>query len=246
MKTIRPRLITFDVTGTLLKTGLEAHYTEIGTLHGLTMEPSKLAASFKTNMNKLAAEHPVFGKHTGLGWENWWRTIVYNVFKEQNVNPCEKALEKVADHLIECYGTDKCWHKYPDTVSILEYLKNHDVVLGVISNFDGRLESVLASTELRPYFSFVLSSYDLGSEKPDPTIFEEALKIARRYGPAVRPQEAVHIGDTYDKDYIGAKNANWNGILIARDTTKEAKAPAKDVFNTLDELRSHFDKVLAS
>ncbi|XP_046734304.1 rhythmically expressed gene 2 protein-like [Diprion similis] len=247
MNAIRPRLVTFDVTGTLLMTGLEVHYSEVGSRYGLSVDPRKLAGSFKQNFNKLAADHPVFGKHTGLGWENWWRTIVHNVFREQNEHTCEKALDKVASTLIECYSTNECWHKYPDTLNILDYLKKKNVVLGVISNFDARLESVLVSTELRPYFSFVLSSYDLGTEKPDPLIFEEALKITKRYcDRSVLPHEAVHIGDTYDKDYLGAKNAKWNAILIKRDDKKptdNTKLPHRDVYRSLNDLKIHFDKV---
>ncbi|XP_020712194.2 rhythmically expressed gene 2 protein-like [Athalia rosae] len=249
MNLIRPRLVTFDVTGTLLMTALEVHYTEIGSLHGISMDSKKLVTSFKNNFHKLAQDHPIFGKTTGLGWQNWWRTIVYNVFRDQDKNSSEKTLDKVADHLIECYGTKKCWHKYPDTLKILNYLKKQDVVLGVISNFDSRLESVLVSTELRPYFSFVLTSYDFGSEKPDPTIFEEALRRSKPYSnTSIQPHEALHIGDTYDRDYLGAKNANWNAILIKRDSKQKidlAKAPADDVFQNLDDVLVHLNSVFS-
>lgn len=248
MNIVRPRLVTFDVTGTLLMTALEVHYAEIASQHGLYAEPQKLAASFKKNFNKLARDHPIFGKNTGLGWEKWWRTIVHNVFREQNEKCKESDLDRVAESLIKCYGTNKCWHKYPDTLNILEYLKEQNVTLGVISNFDARLESVLASTELRPYFSFVLSSYDHGFEKPDPSIFEEALKITNKLTneAVVLPQESFHVGDTYDKDYLGAKNANWNAVLIKRDSKKindKTKVQSENVFSTLDELRNYFHRV---
>lgn len=134
MKCVKPRLITFDVTGTLLMTKLEEHYTEIGYKHGLSIEPRKLARSFESNFRRLALEHPIFGKHTGLGWENWWRTIVHNVFKDQNEHIPDTTLDKVANALIECYSTRRCWHTYPGTVELLECLRKYKIILGVISN----------------------------------------------------------------------------------------------------------------
>jgi len=92
---IRPRLVTFDVTGTLLMTKLEENYIKIGSQHGLLIEPRKLARSFKNNFAQLSKEHPIYGKHTGLGWKNWWRIIVHNVFKEQHASVSTDTLDKV-------------------------------------------------------------------------------------------------------------------------------------------------------
>lgn len=92
---VRPRLVTFDVTGTLLMTKLEEHYIEIGSQYGLLVEPRKLARSFKSNFAQLSKEHPIYGKHTGLGWNNWWRTIVHNVFREQHASVSTDTLDKV-------------------------------------------------------------------------------------------------------------------------------------------------------
>ncbi|KZC12112.1 PREDICTED: rhythmically expressed gene 2 protein-like [Dufourea novaeangliae] len=240
---VRPRLVTFDVTGTLLMTKLEEHYVQIGTQHGLSVDPCKLARSFKNNFHRLSIEHPVYGKHTGIGWENWWRRIVHNVFKDQHNCIPQATLDKVANSLIKCYSTSMCWQKYPGTIELLEYLQKKGLILGVISNFDERLEAILLDTRIRFYFSFVLTSYDFGVEKPDPTIFDEAIKLTKeRHSINVTPQEAIHIGDSISNDYIGAKNSNWNAILVKRDNdaaTKQ-KIPKEDAVKNLEELRLHF------
>lgn len=243
---MRPRLITFDVTGTLLMTKLE-QYIEVGSRHGLSVDPRKLARSFKSSFHKLSVEHPVFGKHTGIGWENWWRKMVYNVFKDQHNYVANSTLDKVANNLISCYGTSMCWHKYPDTIELLEYLREQDIILGVISNFDERLEGVLEDTGIRVYFSFVLTSYDFGVEKPDTSIFDEALRLTRkRHCVNVTPREALHIGDSFSKDYVGAKNAKWNAILIKRDDydANDERLPEGDVFKNLYDLRVHLSTLI--
>ncbi|XP_028045917.1 rhythmically expressed gene 2 protein isoform X2 [Monomorium pharaonis] len=212
---VRPRLVTFDVTGTLLMTKLE-HYIEIGSQHGLLVEPRKLAQSFKTNFVQLSKEHPIYGKHTGLGWRNWWKTIVHNVFREQHASVSTDTLDK-----------------------------KRNVILGVISNFDQRLESILEEVQIRQYFAFVLTSYDFGMEKPSLSIFEEALRLVKHFREEeILPEEAIHIGDRVDNDYFGAKSAGWNALLIKHDNEiNESKVPRKDVFKSLDELQRHFENI---
>jgi HAD superfamily hydrolase (TIGR01549 family) len=45
----------------------------------------------------------------------------------------------------------------------------------------------------------IISSADVGVEKPDPRIFEEALRKL-----SVAPQDTVHVGDLIRDDYEGA------------------------------------------
>ena len=249
IKFIRPRLITFDVTGTLLMTKLEEHYVDIGSQHGLSVDAGKLARSFKNSFHKLSVEHPIYGKHTGIGWENWWRKIVHHVFKDQHSYVSDATLDKVANSLIRCYGTSMCWHKYPGTIELLEYLRKKGLIMGVISNFDERLEAILEDTRIRFYFSFVLTSYDFGMEKPHTSIFDEALRLTKeRHSIDVAPQEAIHIGDSVSNDYNGAKNANWNALLIKRDNdvTGDKEIPAENIFRNLEDLRLYFSTLLNS
>ncbi|OXU25559.1 hypothetical protein TSAR_005827 [Trichomalopsis sarcophagae] len=245
-----PRLITFDVTGTLLMTKLEQHYVEAAASHGLDrIDVPRIAKAFKTNFKRLENEHPIFGKSTGLGWQNWWRSLVHEVFRDQDRAICSEKLDKIADSLIECYSTSRCWHKYPGTDELLESLSRRRprVVLGVISNFDERLEAVLDDARIRSYFSFVITSYGLGVEKPSPAIFQEALRLSSiDLNETIRPDEAIHIGDRVDNDYLGARSANWNAILINRedDPIDEKVVDPRDVFRHFDDLKTHFDSLL--
>lgn len=139
-----------------------------------------------------------------------------------------------------------CWHKYPGTIELLDYLRKKELILGVISNFDERLEAILEDIRIRSYFSFVLTSYDLGVEKPDTLIFDEALRLTKkRHSINISPQQAIHIGDSVNNDYIGAKDAKWNAILIQHDNDGNQKEiPAEDVFRNLRDLRVHLSTLL--
>lgn len=118
--------------------------------------------------------------------------------------------------------------------------------MGVISNFDQRLESILEDVQIRQYFAFVLTSYDFGIEKPSLLIFEEALRLIKNLQEEeILPQEAMHIGDRVDNDYFGAKSAGWNALLIKHNNEiDESKVPRENVFGSLKELQKHFDRML--
>ena len=50
-----------------------------------------------------------------------------------------------------------------------------------------------------------------GARKPDPAIFTPALEIA-----GCGPEEALHVGDTFEEDAAGARAAGIRSLLIDR------------------------------
>ena len=65
-----------------------------------------------------------------------------------------------------------------------------------------------------------MASHDarVRSAKPDPHIFNYTLAAV-----GVSAEEVVHVGDTYEADIIGARNAGIRPILIDRDETQTGK-----------------------
>ena len=98
---------------------------------------------------------------------------------------------------------------HPDAKRLLEKLVKSGLQLGVISNSNGSVRSVLEATGLAPHLQFVLDSAIVGVEKPDPKIFRLALSEA-----GVEPHEAMYIGDLYSVDVLGARSAGMQAILL--------------------------------
>jgi HAD superfamily hydrolase (TIGR01509 family) len=86
-------------------------------------------------------------------------------------------------------------------VPALERLQAAGLALACVSDWDIGLEEQLAKVGLDHFFETVLTSAEAGAPKPEPPIFEEAL---RRLG--VRPARALHVGDG-EGDREGAKAA---------------------------------------
>lgn len=97
----------------------------------------------------------------------------------------------------------------PQAFSVLEALKGRGYRLGVISNSNGTVEALLQQAGLHPFLDVILDSGRVGVEKPDPRIFQRALDEV-----GVKPGEAVHIGDLYSVDIVGAKGAGLHAILL--------------------------------
>ena len=77
-------------------------------------------------------------------------------------------------------------------------------------------------------------SDDCGITKPLPGIFEYALK---RTGATA--ETTVMIGDNYDADVQGAKNAGWHTILFNLKNFDSNNVPDADVVvETLEEIKS--------
>ncbi len=73
------KLITFDVTGTLLKFKKPPYkvYTEFAKAAGLIVDEDEVKVNFKKHFQQMSQEKPHFGEC----WETWWTTVVTNTFK---------------------------------------------------------------------------------------------------------------------------------------------------------------------
>lgn len=239
------RLITFDVTDTLLKfrSAPGKQYGDIGALYGVLTNDNVLALNFKIHWRRLSKEHPNFGRSTGLGWENWWRDLIAGTFKDSHNYTIDKGkLDSVADHLIEVYKTSACWQQCYGALGLLSYIRSKKIPMGVVSNFDPRLETILKNNKLKHYFRFILTSYEAGFEKPDKKIFDKVMEMSKIE--RLNPEECLHIGDNATLDYFGAKNSNWHSYLIndrspSKLVEKYSGLDKRNVYCSLYDLHKH-------
>ena len=81
--------------------------------------------------------------------------------------------------------------------------------IAVISNADGGIERVLSRCGIAGCFESITDSGIVGVEKPRAEIFEAALKAMR-----ARADESLYLGDVYSVDYVGARNAGMQAVLL--------------------------------
>jgi putative hydrolase of the HAD superfamily len=128
----------------------------------------------------------------------------------------EMVVSKAADASVSA------WQKSitidPNALDVLGALRARKT-LGLVSNFEHppHIYLLLSRLGLARLFDTVVVSGDVGVEKPDPRIFELAL---RQVG--LEPREAVYVGDTAE-DVQGALAAGMCPILIRRDEETEGQ-----------------------
>ena len=82
--------------------------------------------------------------------------------------------------------------------------------LGIVSNFCGNLLQILHEYSLDSYFTFILDSYHVGANKPDPKIFQLAIQLCQ-----VTPEEIYFVGDNPVRDIAPARALGMKTILIS-------------------------------
>ncbi len=97
----------------------------------------------------------------------------------------------------------------PDAEVALALLRAAGLRTAVISNSNGSARSILETLGLARHLEFVLDSFEVGIEKPDPRIFRMALERA-----GVAPAAAIYVGDLYSVDVLGARAAGMDALLL--------------------------------
>ncbi|MZG29247.1 MAG: HAD-IA family hydrolase [Nitrospinae bacterium] len=211
------KAVFFDVGGTLIRVhpSVGDVYARHARPFGYSGSAQVLNEGFRRQWNKMGGIESL-GNQTGAEAEkNFWRTLVYEVF--QPLGGVER-FDEYFDLIFEAFREKSNWRVYEDVIesNILETLKKKGVMLGIISNWDSRLNSTLENIGLAQYFDFILPSAVVGSAKPDKKIFKEALRIC-----GVEPHEACHIGDEIRTDVAGAESVGIHPILLDRDNRFE-------------------------
>ncbi|CAA9438726.1 MAG: hypothetical protein AVDCRST_MAG28-294 [uncultured Rubrobacteraceae bacterium] len=122
------------------------------------------------------------------------------------------------------------FNPYPESEGVMEELTCMQLPLYVVSNWDVGLVGVLESLGWTRYFSGIVASASVGSEKPEQAIFEEALLIADL---VKRRDRVVHVGNDPISDVHGAASCGIDAVLIDREGGLEAP----EAVTTLPDLR---------
>jgi putative hydrolase of the HAD superfamily len=123
----------------------------------------------------------------------------------------ESEAPVLARAVYHAFGSPEHWRAYSDVVPAFERLRAAGVKVGIVSNWDTRLEGIIAGLGLGGFVETIVCSAVEGLRKPDPRIFELACERA-----GVRPERSAHVGDHMYADVIGARAAGIRPVLIDR------------------------------
>ena len=204
--------VFFDLDGTLrhsIPTGGEVFNQYVASLGFSYTEEDRLRA--------LRWEHQYWASSTDLrddllahsaDTENFW--IEYSrrrlLALGATVEWAGEVAARASAHMGEMYKPESV---VPDDVRrTLPTLRESGYMLAVISNRDRPFQDVLESHNLSEFFPYSLAGGEVDIYKPEPGIFEHALKQMK-----VTAVETVYVGDNYYADILGARRAGLQPVL---------------------------------
>ncbi len=99
---------------------------------------------------------------------------------------------------------------FPETIEVLEYFHSHGYKMGVISDTSPSLVYTLQKLGIAKYFTSFTASSLVGAGKPNPIIFNAALKAQ-----GVTAGESLYVDD-YQLEADGAREQGFTSFLIDR------------------------------
>ena len=118
----RLRLITFDVTNTLLRLrgspGRE--YANVAKMFGVNIGHDELDRVYLDVWAEKKSEHPIYGLSEGLTTKQWWADFVRRVFCRAGYTGSPVILEVVAEKLHDKFSEGKNWETMPFASDVLK------------------------------------------------------------------------------------------------------------------------------
>ncbi len=212
-KNRRYHTVIFDVGGTLVGFEDDAPFKEfLDSVDG----PHRFVSPADLRLSMLHTLSLRRHEAVGLGNDddsvnNWWLTIFEELFPQS---------PEIARNMWELFKVNYFDSLFPDSLPILNLLKERGVPMGIVSNYGTHLLDLLPKMEIFDYFEFIIVSAIVGITKPDPKIFEIAIEEA-----GVPPNQIIYIGDNPVDDIEGANNVGIDALLINRPGREPSTAP---------------------
>jgi HAD superfamily hydrolase (TIGR01662 family) len=177
-------------------TGLDKTYEEVRVAWSAVVDETEAAAQKECDTTNT----------TGNAWEGFNGRVVERLGYKGD---CTAAGKKIK---YESWGNIDNYRLYPDVIDALSSLKEKGIRIGCVSNEDGYLESFFTKFDITDYFEIILSSEEVGCEKPAPGIFQIALTRMN-----LTAEEVIFVGDGLHSDYFGSQSVGMKPLLIDRE-----------------------------
>lgn len=202
------RAVVFDAVGTLIlpNPGAATIYAAVAKRHGIAVD----AGISERLWQRFRIEDDL---DRSAGWitseereRERWRNIVTAAIPG--------ASDDLFDELFRHFAMPSSWTVVEGAAKTLENLRDRGLILALASNYDRRLESVVAGLPaLAPLRQRVVISSAVGYRKPAAEFFREGVLPAVGRGAG----EVLFVGDDWENDYLGACAAGMRAVLYDSD-----------------------------
>ncbi|PVG02359.1 HAD-like protein [Serendipita vermifera] len=214
---MRIRIVFFDALFTIVKPRqpIDIQYQEIFAPY-FTTDPSRIKASFKRALKEVQVERPAYisgALDKERGAESWWREVIERTAIGAGADPTavHRSLPSVVPALIHRFSSREGNELFDDTLPTLNALHERGIRTGLISNSDSRMRMALEDLGVMKMLTPSLFSEEERIEKPSAELWSRALLQS-----GMQNSEALHVGDEFKADYLGAEGAGLPAVLLQR------------------------------
>jgi HAD superfamily hydrolase (TIGR01549 family) len=187
--------------------------------HGYAIDPLRLTDALpeaEATLRAMAAENTALWsdeREIRRLWTAYFTALLGAALSSEEADKRQRLVTAVVD----AFEHASSYRLYPDVIPALKRLREHGLQLGVISDWGIGLGLILRHHDLIDYFDFAVVSAAVRRSKPDPALFQTALTRAN-----VIPDYAIHVGDAYLLDVLGARAAGITPVLLDRERRYDA------------------------
>ena len=212
------KAIFLDVGGTLLDLGDPgAAYADILDQYGYPSTREQIGTWIRKAQEETG---PVVSSGYGSEFkvsaekEQARREVLIAVFlREAGVR---KHFDSCRKGIWDSWVNAPAFHLFPETIPMLQELKESGFLVGAVSNWEPRLQELCENLGIAHYFDFMVVSEAHGYAKPGIRLFELALERA-----GTRPEETIHVGNDPVEDIEPAELLGIRAVLIQRGGSDE-------------------------
>jgi putative hydrolase of the HAD superfamily len=118
----------------------------------------------------------------------------------------------------------------PNAIELMEYLKQRGYRMLIITNGFNEVQWIkIRACGLEQYFDQMLTSENVGHQKPDVRIFEKALAEA-----GCKPGKALMVGDDFEVDIAGARNAGIDQVFFNPNGLDRSFKPTYEIRDLME------------
>jgi len=231
MEALKTRAVFFDLGGTLLVMRRDRIFQKVLQESGRDIDLKRIHSAYlKAESWWLSyyAARVLNEEETAEAYRDLDQKVFSALYPGESVQEALRISRNVRKRWPEL-ETDIPLELYPDVMPTLDTLSGDGYELGLISNAPADTGRTVDALGLTRYLGTIVISGLVGYTKPNPEIFRIALREA-----GVGASEAVHVGDLYEADVVGARNAGMEGVLIDRDGSD--KRPGCPRVQSLSEI----------
>ena len=149
----------------------------------------------------------------------------------------QKALEllNIKDVLLAKKLYDTYWNTFLDNINLFDgvkefFIKNNNKKICLVTDLTAYIQyRKIEKMGISQYVDFVVTSEEVGVEKPNSKMFETALQKIK-----MQSDEVCMIGDSYEKDIVGAKNLNIKAYWLTDTNSEDENVFAFKTFKELE------------